>query len=685
MKQVKQWQHLMFKRMVCICCAVCIALGCTSVCFASGVSGAGEVIYTNSHGADAEWIVENTAYEAEPYRWTDGTDHNIIYGFDMAEAPALSIRITVLMNYVVSISPDNVQWIEAANYGDISGGERIQSQDNETDIDIVFSEYGCTDMAYMKISNMDNAGDYGGAIKKFVLNPNQQTVDTQGLVADQIQKYSGDDLAKMAEKSATSGYPNRAAAGVEHQKGGLLYQNITTPVKEAKYDFTVGETIATNVQGADEAWIEEDKALSADPYRWTDGTDRYIIYRFDMSENPMLAVKVRVLMNYVVSVSSDKSAWTEVANWKDVAGGERIKSQANRTDVDVVFDKYGCEDIGYIKISNMDNAGDYGGAIERFTLMTAQLKNWYYVNPGDTLRAEVDVCLNDGSEGLTISVLNGDFGLKEHTVTRSEYEALEPKTTADYIDNLSYRTISIPFTMPTSESAADIAGRLQNSGFGITLAGPETGCQILGIRLVNETANAVVRDYTPSELLALAKDDSQPIPIERELKCWSALEKTIGVRDDCGPHLGTVYGAAVPFEDESGTPYYDEGDLIIITEHLYYDCDQDALPKEGPGPRTVAVNPGEYKEYADSNSVDMAEYHAMEIQQDDLYNGNPYREITFSFTIPSRSEAEIADRGFLLSFWFLYRLYLNSPSVCIMWNFIMFLPIKCSTPWMEMS
>lgn len=595
-------------------------------------------------GQDTFYIVENKAhyFDGAPWRWTDGTDHHVIYKFNIPEGKKLSVTATVAMNYVLSVSGDNVNWIEAANYGDISGGTRIQNSDNKTDITMVSSDYDCTEVMYVKLSNVDNAGDCGGAvlqlhIKSDYLVPENVPVDVTGLTAYPVKSYTGNDIAVLAKENGVSGYTKETIVGVDHQAGGQLYEGLTTPYVETVYDFTALERVNTNSKNEDEQYIVENYALAADPYRWTDGTDRHIIYGFDANE--IGAVQVNVLMNYVVSISSDNVNWIKVASWGDISGGVRTTSQAeSRTSIDVVFANYGCTDNAYVKISNLGNAGDYGGAIESFTTMMAIPKDSYLVNTSDTLRLEADVKLNNESEELTLSLTNGEYGT---SATCTDYTSLEKLTNASYMEEIEYRTVSLSYQVPSEAAEA-----LKTAGFDVGITGPQSGCTVYGIRVINETTGETLMTLSPSDLEQAARSDSNPQAVSLVKKSWSNVDKVIGIRDCYGPHASTVFGPIIPVNGPDGEADYAEGDLIMVIIHAYYDCDEDSLPESGACLRAEITEPDNPEvKHMDSNAIDLYEYFEAQDTPEDLYDGNAWKEFTFTFTVPSADSSKIPTQG----------------------------------------
>ena len=84
-------------------------------------------VATNSEDQDIAYIHENKGDKNSQLRFCDNAAY-IIYKFDLAEYTNLAVSMQVCQNYVLEATGDleSGEWIKIADYGDISGGIRVE-------------------------------------------------------------------------------------------------------------------------------------------------------------------------------------------------------------------------------------------------------------------------------------------------------------------------------------------------------------------------------------------------------------------------------------------------------------------------------------------------------------------------------------------------------------------------------
>jgi hypothetical protein len=128
-------------------------------------------------------------------------------------------------------------------------------------------------------------------------------------------------------------------------------------------------SFATNNKKEEDAeFIVESTAGITDSVRFCDG-DRYIIYRFDLSEYTDPTYHFHIAQNYIFEVSADGQNWTIIADYSE--GGKnlnRITNADNATVIAVDPDDYDLDDYLYVRLRNTASAGSHGGSISRISI-----------------------------------------------------------------------------------------------------------------------------------------------------------------------------------------------------------------------------------------------------------------------------------------------------------------------------
>ncbi|MBQ7398369.1 MAG: hypothetical protein IJW09_06070, partial [Clostridia bacterium] len=126
---------------------------------------------TSSANQDESFIYANTAGVNDGLRFCDG-DRVLIYFFDLADMLDIKIDLTVFQNYILEISADGEDWVEFANYYDISDGNHVTDGSNTRMWSIEPFDYGCDEsgVCYIRLRNCDPTKGWGGSIKNLTLH-----------------------------------------------------------------------------------------------------------------------------------------------------------------------------------------------------------------------------------------------------------------------------------------------------------------------------------------------------------------------------------------------------------------------------------------------------------------------------------------------------------------------------------
>ncbi len=131
-----------------------------------------------------------------------------------------------------------------------------------------------------------------------------------------------------------------------------------------KYD---GITVETNERGQDEPYIFDSNAQANGSVRYCD-LERYVVYRFDLGDDPLAVYSFKVCQNYLCEVSSDGEHWTVLSDYSKI--GPRIENASNQTDLTVRPADFGFEDEFYFRLRNSSPNYGWGGAIISFSIKT---------------------------------------------------------------------------------------------------------------------------------------------------------------------------------------------------------------------------------------------------------------------------------------------------------------------------
>jgi hypothetical protein len=84
----------------------------------------------------------------------------------------IKIDLTVFQNYILEISTDGEDWVEFANYYDISGGTHVTDGSNTKTWSVEPFDYGCDEsgVCYIRLRNCDPTKGWGGSIKNLTLH-----------------------------------------------------------------------------------------------------------------------------------------------------------------------------------------------------------------------------------------------------------------------------------------------------------------------------------------------------------------------------------------------------------------------------------------------------------------------------------------------------------------------------------
>lgn len=127
-------------------------------------------------------------------------------------------------------------------------------------------------------------------------------------------------------------------------------------------------SFTTNNKEEDAKYIVESTAGVSDSVRFCDG-DRYVIYRFDLSEYTDPTYYFHIAQNYILEVGADGENWTIIADYSE--GGKnlnRITNADNATVISVDPDDYDLNDYLYVRLRNTASAGSHGGSITRISI-----------------------------------------------------------------------------------------------------------------------------------------------------------------------------------------------------------------------------------------------------------------------------------------------------------------------------
>ena len=481
------------------------------------------------------------------------------------------------------------------------------------------------------------------------------------LIPLEYKNYTPEQLLALARETSVSGAPEEELAGVTHTgAAGAMYTDITTEyMGEPTFDLEQKEQVAVNNQNLDAAYIHENTGASNGALRYCDNA-AYIIYKFDLSKFTNLAVSMELSQNYVLEAAADPAGpWTEIVNYGIISGGIRIMNDTNKMTYTMIFSELGIEGTAYVRLSNVDRAGGWGGAISKLTLSEAtKAADTYLFNPGDRVRLEIDADFPEAGadvDVLTAGISNGDYS-ESASIKGADFAALTEQFDSKF--DYSYRTVSAKINLPTAEENAGLADAMKAGGFKINISSAATGARnIYRIALINETTNNTVLELKGQELLAAAAAASTPAELKIMPKAYSSFLRTIGLRSAEGSEWFTIIDMPTDPLDANGEPFMHPGDEIEYSVDLFYEgSDVEDLPGNQNGPR-VAAKLNVVEDDTSVGIVDDAdvvvnttEYNENEFGADDLYDGEMYKTITRTFTVPDDEEIvnKVQTTGFKL-------------------------------------
>lgn len=295
-------------------------------------------VATTGAGMDIDFIHSNTASSTDNLRFCDQA-RQLVYLFSLRGMKSAEYKFQVAQNYILEVSPDGESWTIVADYS--QGGtvpHLMTGSSNKTVITIDPFAHGCdaTEKMYVRLRNTDTSKGFGGCIYYFEMTYTRE-VSGNATIADPDEKYY-----------------------VETKNGVKHYER----------------KILTNASNTDATFLLEDQAQSTDKIRFCDG-NKYLIYRFDLSDWQDATATWRIGQNYMIEISADGKAWTTLADYSEGGTVPWIGNASNMTDITVELFSRGCEESGaaYIRISTPWKDKGHGARLEYFTLNYTKAAN----------------------------------------------------------------------------------------------------------------------------------------------------------------------------------------------------------------------------------------------------------------------------------------------------------------------
>lgn len=471
-----------------------------------------------------------------------------------------------------------------------------------------------------------------------------------------LEEYTPEELLAMADETSVKPSGAESLAGVLHSASGKLYEDITSPVNRKEYTYTgVGEILVNDVADSDEdadaPYIYHNTSEDWLPNERFCDNDEELIYQFDLTKYTDLAVQADLGANYVLEASSSPDGgWIKVADYSEISL-TRATNANNRAEYMVHFSKLGITgDTGYIRLTNVDRSGGWGGAIFGMKLYDTVAESIPAVSPGDELELQLDIDASAGTEStlLTVSALNGEYGINL-SVNAADYLALEEKTNAEY--GYTYRTVMGSVELPFKAESEGIVQALKEAGFTITLDSAVVGTKVYRVALVNKSTQETLVELTGEELLDAAASASAPSAYNLTPSAYTAFDNVYALRSPDGSGWYTVNYLRTRHLDELGRPLFHAGDEIECVIHAFFEgTDTVDLPEGDNSLRWVVLwqDGIDIGRTHDVSIISGMEYNEAELMSDENYNGDFYKEFAYSFVIPEDEEsvAKVQSRGF---------------------------------------
>ncbi|MCQ6559364.1 S-layer homology domain-containing protein [Paenibacillus mendelii] len=300
-----------------------------------------KIVKTNQDNLDAAYVVKNTGGAIADFRFMDH-DAELVYGFDLNQNAKARVSLDVANNYIISVSPDNVNWTELYRAPD-ERGRAIKT----IDLSAYAAEGG---KVYVKMENADKTTGNGPVIYGFILSHEQR-------------------IAPFTVRS------NRSLELGPGQTGSLQLAITNRDPEPRNVDMTLSLnaeaqqlSFKTGTEGETPyLFANSGSELTGDGSRYAD-SDHYFVYRLPVTQDMIEpSVKLTLANRFEVSISADGENWIVA----DVEG-QPVEGQSNKAERSYPLEPY-VNDSGYVyvKIGNSQKTGGWGGMLQKLVL-TAQ-------------------------------------------------------------------------------------------------------------------------------------------------------------------------------------------------------------------------------------------------------------------------------------------------------------------------
>ncbi|MDI4648011.1 S-layer homology domain-containing protein [Cohnella hashimotonis] len=192
----------------------------------------------------------------------------------------------------------------------------------------------------------------------------------------------------------------------DHQKQGVTIRVrwSSTPVPDSSPVDFAEKRVETNQNDRDAAYKVRYTGGQHPDFRYTDH-DQELVYKFDVRQYPQASLMLEIANNYVISVSGDDAAWTELFRADLDDNGEPVVGGANKgvRRIGNLAQYANADGEVYVKMTNADPSRGYGPVMYSFTLSYEERIAPFIVRANDTLNIQPGE-----TKALELAVTNRD-------------------------------------------------------------------------------------------------------------------------------------------------------------------------------------------------------------------------------------------------------------------------------------